>query len=113
MRRDPSYRLISGKSRAPAASCCAPAAVAKTTVAASATAAARRLRFLANIFPPYSEPGRLIDLITQQLAGGEGAAIVRHDFEPTLVEVWAVSSHVRCQQHVRQSPQRVLARQRL
>jgi hypothetical protein len=41
-----------------------------------------------------SEPGRLVDLITQRLPGGEGAAVVGHDFESTLVEVWPVSRHV-------------------
>ena len=60
-----------------------------------------------------SEPGRLVDLIAQREPGGEGAAVVCHDFEPTLVEVWPVSCHVRCEQHVGQCPKRVLARQRL
>src|SRR5829696_7092035 len=59
------------------------------------------------------EPGRLVDLVAQRLPGTEGATVVRHDFEAPLVEVWPVSRHVRCQQHVRQCPKRVLAGQRL
>src|SRR5258708_39289387 len=60
-----------------------------------------------------SEPGRLVDLITERAPSGEGAAVVGHDFESALVEIWPVSRHVRCEQHVGQCPKRVLARQRL
>jgi hypothetical protein len=48
---------------------------------ATSIATAQRLRASLTL-----EPGRLVDLITQRLPGSEGAAVVCHDFEPTLVE---------------------------
>src|SRR5215469_11533372 len=60
-----------------------------------------------------SEPGRLVYYITQRVPSREGAAIVHHNLKPPFIKVWPVPGHMRRQQHVRQRPQRVLARERL
>jgi hypothetical protein len=43
----------------------------------------------------------------------EAAAVVEEHFDPTVVQVWARSGYMRCDEHSRRIPERVVGGQRL
>src|SRR5439155_10349569 len=54
-----------------------------------------------------------VDLVGERLATQEAVQVRREDIHQPPVRLWAVRRHVRRDDHVRESPERVVGRQRL